>query len=247
MKSQEKDIQSHLQPLFPLRIPWFAGKASLLRPWSFGWFCKTKRYGKRTNAPKSSSCPLFHHPTLRPRKTYCKNLKEIKMWLLSEQCYFISSFPGLTAKSSCTFGCIKNCLDFILLVSIMIQFRAEKKWILILEDQIGKPALRDLSWEIVAASHGTNSNCTWDQKHWPLGSAISLTYCKPSLTPLAFSGPQFNISFLLKTSPSGVYGPKFKASETKERVSALPLLCCVILGKSHHVSQLHFWAATEWR
>lgn len=168
MKSQKKDIQSHLQPLFPLRIPWFAGNGSLLRPWSFGWFCKTERYSKRTNTPNSSLRPLFHHPTLRPRKAYCKNLKEREMWLWSEQCslyfrvHFICSFPGLTAKSSCMFGVIKNCLDFILLMSIMIQFRAEKKWILILEEQIGKPALRELSWEIVAASRGTNSNCTWD-------------------------------------------------------------------------------------
>ena len=86
MKSQEKGIQSHLQPLFPLRIPWFAGKASLLRPWSFGWVCKAERYGKGTNAPNSAARPLFHHPTPRPRKAYCKNLKEREMCLWSGQC-----------------------------------------------------------------------------------------------------------------------------------------------------------------
>ena len=52
----------------------------MLRPWSFIWFCKTERYGKRTNVPKSSPCPLFHHPTLRPRKTYCNRVPD-ELWM----------------------------------------------------------------------------------------------------------------------------------------------------------------------
>ena len=103
MKSQEKDIKSHLQPLFPLRIPLSAGKASLLRLWSFGWFCKTERHVREQVLLKVPHAPFS---TIQPRdqeKPIVRTSRKEKCDNYQSSVHFISSFPGLTAKS-CIFG-----------------------------------------------------------------------------------------------------------------------------------------------
>ena len=137
-------------------------KPACSEPWSLGWFCKTERHSKRTNAPKSPPFPLPHHPTLGPRKNYCNNHQERKIWWLPEQVSLFSSFPRWTAKSSHVFECVGfemiYRLDFLLLVSIISHLGSEKNWSLIFEEQIGKSALRELYWEREAASPGTKVN-----------------------------------------------------------------------------------------
>ena len=77
--------------------------------------------------------PKVPHPHLPAIETLHQEIasvifrKKKKSDYYQSSVHFISSFPGLTTKSSCTFGCIKNCLDFILLMIMMIHLRAEKK------------------------------------------------------------------------------------------------------------------------
>ena len=164
MKCQDKDIKISSPTTFPSENPSICWKNQLAldREWSLGWFYKIERHSKRTNAPKSPSFPLPHHPTLGPRKNYCNNYQERKIWWLPEQVSLFSSFPRWTAKSSRVFECVGfemiYRLDFLLLVSIISQLGSEKNWRLIFEEQIGKSALRELYREREAASPGTKVN-----------------------------------------------------------------------------------------
>ena len=76
-------------------------------PWSLGWLCKTERYNNRTDLSTSIPSAFSHYPTPGPRKSYCKTLKKGKMLSLSKHVHFFSNFTGLTAKSSCIYGCLK--------------------------------------------------------------------------------------------------------------------------------------------
>lgn len=240
MKSQKKDIQSHLQPLFP-KNPLICWKWQLAQTVSFGWFCKTERYSKRTNAPNSSLRPLFHHPTLRPRKVSIvsepqgkRNVTMIRAVFTLFPCSLYLQFRVDRQVLMHVWGQLKTAWLYIVDEHYdPIQGWEEVTWYS--EEQIGKPALRELSWEIVAASRGTKTVTVHGIRKLASGLSNLLNLLQALSHPLlVFSGPQFNISSLLKTSPSGVSGPKFKASETEERSLSSPLLCCVILGKSHH-------------
>ena len=137
MKCQDKDIKISSPATFPSENPSICWKKPACSgPWSLGWFCKTERHSKKTNAPNSLPFPLPHHPTLGPRKNHCNNHQERKIWWLPEQVSLFSSFPRWTAKSSHVFECVGfgmiYRLDFLLLMSIWatLGLRKTEAWYL---------------------------------------------------------------------------------------------------------------------
>lgn len=104
MKCQDKDIKVSSPATFPSENPSIAGKNQLaLDRWSLGWFCKTERHSKRTNAPKVSH---FHSPTIQPwdQENYCTPRKENLM--ITRAGFTVFQFSRWTAKSSQVFECV---------------------------------------------------------------------------------------------------------------------------------------------
>lgn len=165
MKSQKKDIWNLISSHFSSKNPLICWKWQLCSDRGvLAGFVK-QRDTVREQMLLTVPCFFTSNPWDQ-EKPIVRTSRKREMWLWSEQCslyfrvHFICSFPGLTDKSSCMFGVIKNCLDFILLMSIMINSGAEK----VNPDTWGanRKTCPQGALLVVAASRGTNSNCTWD-------------------------------------------------------------------------------------